>query len=65
MHYTRDEIELAKILHWRTLARGATPRIGIVAVALSSRPSVIHSLGHDRTWRDYLRRARRELRALN
>lgn len=61
MTYTDEQIERAKALFARDMREGKPKRMAIAAGAGVSRPGHIFQVTHERTWRDYLPRARREL----
>lgn len=62
MNYTDKEIERAKALFARDMRKGKPKRMAVAAVALSSRAGRVSHVSHERSWRDYLPKARRELR---
>lgn len=62
MNYTHQEIARAKELYSEAMHAGAAPRFGVAAMVGISRPAQIRSIEHERSWRDYLLQARRDLR---
>ena len=62
MNYTDKEIERAKALLARDMRKGKPTRMAVAAVALSSRPGRVSHVSHERSWRDRLPQARRDLR---
>lgn len=61
MNYTEPEIERAKTLFAREMRRGKPKRLAIAAGVGMSRPGRTFQVTHERSWRDYLPQARREL----
>lgn len=62
MTYTEAESERAKVLFARDMRKGTPKRMAVAAGAEISRPGRRFQLTHERTWRDHLPEARRELK---
>lgn len=62
MNYTEAEIERAKALFARDMRQGKPTRMAVAAGAGVSRPGRLFQVTHERTWRDHLPQARRDLR---
>lgn len=63
MNYSDEEIALAKRLFAKAMRDGRPRRFGVAAVAgMSGRMPIAHVI-HERSWRDYLVKARRQLRS--
>lgn len=62
MNYTDEEIERAKAIFAREMHSGKPRQMAVAAMAGLSRPRHIASVTHERTWRDCLPQARRDLR---
>ncbi len=61
MNYTKEEIARAKELYAEAMHAGAAPRIGVAAMVGLSMPGQIRRVEHQRSWRDYVPQARRDL----
>lgn len=61
MNYTNAEIERAKVLFAREIRSGKPKRMAVAAMSGIGRTGRTSQATHERTWRDYLPRARREL----
>ena len=62
MTYTKREIARAKAIFAREQQAGTSARMTYAVAVLLSRPRCRTALVHQRTWRDCLAQARRELR---
>ncbi|QQN75214.1 hypothetical protein [Croceicoccus sp. YJ47] len=62
MNYTAEEIERAKVIFARAKREGATRHMPVAALVGLSRSGKVFRVSHERTWRDRLPQARRELR---
>ena len=62
MNYTNEEIERTKKLCADDLASGKPRQIAIIAAVGMNRPGRTSHVSHERDYRDYLVKARRQLR---